>query len=556
MTYPLPLRKAEVVASRGVVASNHPLASNAGIEMLARGGNAVDAAVATLFALTVVEPMMVSIAGAGFFVIRDGKTGNVVTLDNYATCPAAATETMYTPIPDPVEWLAEGDENRTGHKAVGVPGALKGWAEALSRFGRLSLATVMAPAIRYAADGFPASPYLVQAITESRAGLARFPASAAVFLPHGAPPQPGTTIVRSDYAETLRAIAMSGPDALYHGPIGELLVADMAANGGLITMDDLANYRVIERAPVRGTYRGHEIVSMGPVSSGGTHIIQMLNILSGYDLAAAGFGTARAVHLMAEALRIAFADWNRYMADPATTDVPVKWLTSMAYADERRAAIDPARATPHTAGAYPGIESANTTHMTAADADGMFVSTTQTLNRLFGSKVTTPGTGMLLNDNMSLMNPTPGTTNSIAGGKRILSCMSPTLVLKDGKPLMALGTPGGRRIFGSVMQGIINVLDHGMALQEAVEAPRVWTEGPTLEVEDRFPDLPGLVASLEAMGHRVQVVPKVAGGMNGVMQDPATGFLRGAACWRADGAPIGISGGPAWLAGGSLPGQE
>ena len=554
MTYPLALRKAEVVASRGVVTSNHPLASNAGIEMLARGGNAVDAAVATLFALTVVEPMMVSVFGAGFFVIRDGATGTVVTLDNYATCPAAATATMYTPIPDPVEWLAERDANRIGHKAVGVPGALKGWAEALRRFGRLSLADVMAPAIRFAADGYPASPYLVQSITETAAALARFPASAAVFLPDGAPPKPGTMIVRSDYAETLRAIAISGPDALYRGPIGELVAADMAANGGLITMDDLANYQVIEREPVRGTYRGHEVVSMGPVSSGGTHIIEMLNTLSGYDLAASGFGTARTIHLMAEALRIAFADWNRFMADPATTDVPVAWLTSMAYADERRAEIDPERATPHTAGRYPGMEGMNTTHVTTADADGMFVSTTQTLNRLFGSKVTTPGTGMLLNDNMSLMNPTPGTTNSIAGGKRTLSCMSPTLVLKDGEPLMALGTPGGRRIFGSVMQGIINVLDHGMTLQEAVEAPRIWTEGPTLEVEDRFPDLAALVASLEAMGHRVQVVPKVAGGMNGVLRDETTGMLRGAACWRADGTPIGISGGPAFIAGPSLPG--
>ncbi len=554
MAYPLALRKAEVVASRGVVTSNHPLASNAGIEMLAQGGNAVDAAVATLFALTVVEPMMVSVFGAGFFVIRDGATGKVVTLDNYATCPAAATETMYTPIPDPVEWLAERDENRIGHKAVGVPGALKGWAEALSRFGRLSLAEVMAPAIRFAADGYLSSPYLVQSVTETASALARFPASAAVFLPNGAPPKPGTRIIRSDYAETLRAIAMSGPDALYRGPIGELVAADMAANGGLLTMDDLAHYRVIEREPVRGMYRGHEIVSMGPVSSGGTHIIEMFNILSGFDLGASGFGRARTIHLMAEALRIAFADWNRYMADPATTDVPVAWLTSIRYADERRAEIDPQRATPHTAGCYPGMESANTTHVTTADADGMFVTTTQTLNRLFGSKVTTPGTGMLLNDTMSLMNPTPGTTNSIAGGKRILSCMSPTLVLKDGAPLMALGTPGGRRIFGSVMQGIINVLDHGMTLQESVEAPRIWTEGPTLEIEDRFPDLAVLVGALEAMGHTVQVVPKIAGGMNGVLRDAATGMLRGAACWRADGTPIGISGGPAFIAGPSLPG--
>ena len=550
MAYPLSLRKSEVVASRGVVAANHPLASTAGAEMLARGGNAMDAAVATLFALTVVEPMMVSIFGGGFFVIRDA-TGAIATLDNYAVCPAAAHATMFRPIPDPEEWRTEGDENRVGHKAVGVPGALAGWTDALARFGRLSLAEVIAPAIRYAADGFPASPYLIAAIADTAPALARFPASAAVFLPDGVPPRPGARIVQRDYADSLRAIAAQGPDALYRGPLGESVAADMAAHGGLISMEDLAAYRVIEREPVRGAYRGHEIIAMGPVSSGGTHLVEMLHILSGYDLAASGFGTARTIHLLAEALRIAFADWHTYMADPATTPVPVAWLTSMAYADQRRAEIDPARATPHTAGAYPGRESATTTHVTTADADGLVVSATQTLNNLFGSKVTAPGTGILLNDHMSLMNPAPGMTNSIAGGKRILSCMCPTLVLKDGAPLLALGTPGGRRIFGAVMQAISNVLDHGMTLQEAVEAPRIWTQGAILEVEDRFPDLSALVGALEGMGHRVQVVPTVAGGMNGIMRDATTGLLHGAACWRADGTPIGISGGPAWSAGAS-----
>jgi gamma-glutamyltranspeptidase/glutathione hydrolase len=219
----------------------------------------------------------------------------------------------------------------------------------------------------------------------------------------------------------------------------------------------------------------------------------------------------------------------------------------MAYADERRGAIDLARAEHHPAGSYAGSESATTTHVTVADADGMVVSTTQTLNDLFGAKVMTPGTGMLLNDTMALMNPTPGQTNSIAGGKRILSSMSPTIALRAGVPVLALGTPGGRRIFGSVMQAIVNVLDHGMTLQEAVEAPRIWTEGLTLEVEDRFPNLAELVAGLEALGHAVQVVPAVAGGMNGVMRDAATGLLHGAACWRADGTPVGISGGGAWM---------
>ncbi len=553
MTYPLPLRKREVIASRGVVATNHPLASAAGVEMLGRGGNAVDAAMAALFALTVVEPMMVSIFGSGFVVVRD-TAGVVTTLDNFATCPGAATETMFRPLPSTTEWLTEDDENRLGHKAVGVPGALAGWTEALRRWGALPLATVIAPAIRYAADGYPASPYLVNAIAENVAGLGRFPASAAVFLPDGAPPRPGDPIVRRDYAETLRAVAASGPDALYRGPIGEAVVADMAANGGLITMDDLATYNVIEREPVRTTYRGATITGMGPVSAGGTHIAQMLNILSSFDLAAAGFGTARTIHLMAEALGVAFADWARYMADPAFTDVPVRWLTSMAYADERRAAIDLHHASSHRAGQRPVMESVNTTHVTVADADGMFVTTTQTLNRLFGSKVTTPGTGMLLNDMISNMNPFPGETNSIAGGKRILSSMSPTIVERDGAPLMALGTPGGRQIFPAVMQGIINVLDHGMTLQEAVEAPRIWTDGGTLLLEDRFPNLPALVAELEGMGHQISIVPKVAGGMNGVLRDARSGLLHGAACWRADGTPVGVSGGPATLEGNTLAG--
>ena len=546
MVYSLPQRKDEVVASRAVVATNHPLASTAGAEMLARGGNAVDAAVAALFALSVVEPMMVSICGAGFFLIRDA-AGQVVTLDNYACCPRDATPDMFIPLADAAEWRTQDDENRVGHRAVGVPGTLAGWCGALARFGRLSLPEVLAPAIRFAEGGFSASPYLLAAIRDTASDLARSPAAAAVFLPRGQPPRPGEVIVQRDYAQTLQTIALLGSDALYHGPLGAALVADMRTHGGLISHEDLAAYRVVEREPVRGTYREHEIVSMGPVSSGGTHIVQMLHLLSGFDLHQAGFGTTRTIHLMAEALRIAFADWHAYMADPAFLPVPVAWLTSMAYADERRAEIDPVRARSHRAGAYPGSESANTTHVTVADADGWFVSATQTLNNLFGAKVMTPGTGILLNDTMALMNPTPGETNSIAGGKRILSCMSPTLVLKDGMPLMALGTPGGRRIFGAVMQAIMNVLDHGMTLQQAVEAPRIWTEGPILEIEDRFPDLAGLVENLEALGHRVQVVPTVAGGMNGVMRDAATSLLHGAACWRADGTPVGISGGPAWM---------
>jgi len=544
--------KQEVVASRAIVAANHPLASVAGAEILALGGNAVDAAVATLFVLSVVEPMMVSPFDAGFFVIRDGRTGETITIDNYATVPARATPEMFTPIADSLDYETVGQENDIGYLSVAVPGALKGWTHAVARYGRLPFARLLEPATRHAADGFPASAYLVQLIADGRAALERFPATAAVFLPGGQAPTVGQRIVRADYARTLRQIANEGPETLYTGALARTIADDMVANGGLITLDDLANYRVIERAPVRSTYRGHEILSMAPPSSGGTHIAQILNLLEGFDVGHGDlrFGTPGYQHLFAEALKIAFADRRRYMGDPETTPVPVEWLTSKAYADERRAGIDLARAQDHAAGAgadvarFLGGEGANTTHLTLIDDEGTIVSTTQTLNSAFGSKVTCPGTGMLLDNCMVLMDPVPGRANSIAGGKRILSSMSPTIVLRDGAPFMALGTPGGKRIFPAVAQGIINVIDHGMTLQEAVEAPRCWTQGADLELEADFPDLDELRAALEARGHRVTIVEKVAGGMNGVHVTP-DGLLHGAACWRADGVPLGISGGTA-----------
>ena len=549
--------KQEVVASRAVVASNHPLASVAGVETLLRGGKAVDASVATLFALTVVEPMMVSPFGAGFFTIRDGRTGDVAFIDDYAVVPFASRPDMFDPIPGDLDYNTTDGANMAGYRSVATPGALRAWAEVVRRFGRLSLAQTIEPAIRYAAAGFAASQYLVQSITNAAADLARFPASAEVFLPGGKPPAVGDRIVRADYARTLQQIADEGPETMYTGSLARVIADDMAANGGLITLEDLDAYRVVERAPVRGTYRGYEIISTAPPSSGGTHIIQLLNLLEAFpvgkgDLA---FGQPGYVHLLAEGLKIAFADRRRYMADPDRVDVPVEQIVSRAYAERRRAGLDPARAQAHAAGEFAGApelvgaglsgpDGINTTHCTVIDDEGTIVASTQTLQAGFGSRVTTPGTGMLLNNHMSLMDPTPGGVNSIEPGKRILSSMSPTIVLKDGKPFMALGTPGGKRIFAAVAQGILNVIDHGMTLQEAFEAPRVWTEGPTLELEDGFANLADLRTALVGMGHQVKVVEKVAGGMNGVQVD-AAGLLHGAACWRADGVPIGVSGGTA-----------
>ncbi len=533
--------KQPATGSRGMVTSNHPLASLAGTEMLIKGGNAIDAAIATMFALSVVEPMMTTIFGAGFINIRLAD-GRCTTIDNYATVPGGATDSMFEPIPDNLDNDVAGDLNNTGYLAVATGGTLLGWARAVHSYGQLDLATVIAPAARYAREGFQVSPYLCQIIHDTAADLAKFPATAEVFLPGGSPPAVGDNIYRVDYANTLEQIGQFGPDYLYNGVLGQSIADDMAANGGIITMRDIENYQVFERTPVRGSYRGYEVVSMAPPSSGGTHIIQMLNILEHFDVAEMGFGTADSVHLLAEAMKLAFADRFVHMADPASKQVPIDHLISKSYAADIAHVIDFGQAKQYTASTPADGESSSTTHCCAMDSDGNVVATTQTLNGAFGSKVTVPGTGMLLNNCMHLMDPTPGRTNSIAPGKRILSSMSPTIVLRNGQPAFTLGTPGGVRIFGTVLQGIVNVIDHGMTLQQAVEAPRMWDRGPVLELEEGFEDWENLASQLEQRGHVVEKVFKVAGGMNGIRMAP-DGQMEGAACWRADGAPIGLSGG-------------
>ena len=332
------------------------------------------------------------------------------------------------------------------------------------------------------------------------------------------------------------------------------MAEDMERNGGLITVEDLHRYELKIREPVRGTYHGYELVAPGPTSCGGTHIIQALNILEEFDLKAMGYGTAQYFHLLAEVLKIIFADRYAFMGDPDVVDVPLDWLLDKGYAALRRQEIDMERATQHPPG-KPGStawETPDTTHITTMDADGNVVTMTQTIHEAFGSKVTTPGTGMLLNNTMYLFDPHTGQPNSIAPRKRQLSYQSPVMVLKDGKPFMALGTPGGSRVFSAVLQGIINVTSFGMTLQEAMEAPRIWTQGQELLVEQDVPS--SVMDELAAMGHQIEVVPKVAGGMNGVLLDPETGLMHGAACWRADGAPAGLSGGQArpGMAGGRI----
>jgi gamma-glutamyltranspeptidase/glutathione hydrolase len=531
--------KRPATAARGMVVTNHPLASAAGAEMLAAGGNAVDAAVAALFALTVVEPMMVGICGAGHAqLFLPGRAHTVI--DGYTTAPAASHPSMYRPLSD--EWPdymeTQGRENAVGVRAAGVPGTLAAWCEMLARFGTLDLEAALAPAIRHAEHGFRVTGYLSECLAEAAPDLARFPASARVFLPGGAPLARGDRLVQADYAATLRTIAREGAAALHGGALGQRVAEYMARDGGLITLHDLRAYRTVERTPVRGTYRGHEIAGCAPPTGGGIHLIQMLNVLEGFDVGALGFGTVDGIHLLAEAMKIAFADRAAATGDPAFVDVPVARLVAKDYAAARRAGIDMAKAGTHAAAV--GAGSAHTTHVTVADAEGNVVAATQTIHELCGSRAMVPGTGMLLNNTMALFDPHPGHALSIAPGKRMTSSMAPTLVLREGRPAWALGLPGGTKIFTSVLQAIVNLIDHGMSLQEAVEAPRVWTQGQDLEVEAAIPE--PVRAGLGARGHRVVALPHVAGGMGAIAFD-RDGALTGASCWRADGTPIGVGGG-------------
>ena len=531
--------KRPVHAARGMVVTNHPLASAAGAEMLAAGGNAVDAAVASLFALTVVEPMMVGIFGAGHahLLLADGRH---TVIDGYTTAPAAARPDMYRPVSDawPDYMETAGQENSVGLRAVGVPGTLAGWCEMLARFGTLDLESVTAPATRHAERGFRVTGYLGECLVEAAPDLARFSASARVFLPGGAPLRRGERLVQSDYAATLRAIAASGPSVLYGGALGARVAEHMSREGGLITLADLVGYRTVERVPVRGTYRGFDVAGCPPPTGGGIHLIQILNLLEGYDVAGLGYATVDGIHLLAEALKIAFADRAAATGDPAFVDVPVARLIAKDYAVTRRADIDMAKAGAPAAAVAAG--SSHTTHVTVADGDGNVVAATQTINSLFGSRAMVPGTGMLLNNTMALFDPHPGHVLSVVPGKRMTSSMAPTILLRDGRPVLALGLPGGMRIFASVLQAIVNVVDHGMSLQEAVEAPRVWTQGQELEVEGAVGD--DVRAGLAARGHHVVAVPHVAGGM-GAIAFEADGGLTGASCWRADGSPVGLGGG-------------
>lgn len=540
MPYGFTCEKQPATGSRGMVVTNHPLASGAGAQVLLAGGNAVDAAVAALFALTVVEPMMVGVLGGGLAHIRLAD-GTHTILDGLSTAPRRAAPDMYRPMPDglPGGYEVQDRLNHRGPLAVAVPGALAGWCLALRRYGTAPLADVLAPAIQAAELGWTVTPYLSTCVGDCAADLARDPDLAALFLPGGAPVAAGTRMRRPDYAATLRLIAQDGPEALHGGALGSALAAYMASSGGLVDAGDLRAYAVKERAPIRGAYRGWEIIGPPPPASSGVHIVQMLNMLEAYDVRGLGFGSADGAHLLAEVMKLAFADRAVATADPDFVDVPVGRLTSRAFADARRAGIRMERAQAFQPGLLRG-DSADTTHVTVADSAGNVVSSTQTINGLFGARVSVPGTGLICNNYMYNFDPHPGRALSIQPGKRVFTSMAPMMAAREGRLAYALGLPGALRIFPSALQALLNLLDHGMSLQQAVEAPRLFTQGGELELEP--PLFATLAPALSARGHVVREQPRVAGGMNAI-EFREDGTLQGAACWRADGTPVGIGGG-------------
>lgn len=541
--WPLFALTAPVRAPHAMVSSVHPIASEVGVRVLRDGGNAVDAAVAVGFALAVVHPSAGNLGGGGFAVIRLAD-GTVTTLDYREVAPGRATRDMYL---DSLGNLT--DKSVTGHLAAGVPGSVAGLVEAQRRFGRVPLARVVSPAVRLAREGFLLDEHRSASLARAAPRLRQFDASRRQFLmPNGEAPPPGTRFVQRDLARTLQAIADSGSHVFYEGTIADLIVAEMARGGGLISREDLARYRAIWRDPVAIRYRGYTIHSMPPSSSGGVTMGEILNILEGLE-PLPPFGSAPQVHFTAEAMRRAFTDRNHYLGDPAFVDMPLDRLLSKAYAAERRRGIDPARATP-SSGVRPGAgDGTETTHYSVVDEQGNAVSVTTTINSGYGSAVTVRGAGFLLNNEMDDFTGAPGqpnqyglvqgAANAIAPRKRMLSAMTPSVVVDPaGALFMVVGTPGGPTIITTVSQVISNVIDHGMSLAQAVAAPRVHHQAlPDQIFYEAGGLMPEVVAALEAMGHTLYERSGTRGEVAAIIR--SAGLWIGVADPRAGGGSAG-----------------
>jgi len=544
---------------QGMVVTANEQASEAGVAMLRAGGNAVDAAVAASFVVSVTRPQSTGIGGGGFFLLYRAENKETIAIDFRERAPRRATRDMFLRDGKAVPELSRG-----GPLAVAVPGLVAGLVEVQQRYGTKPLAEVMEPAIRLADEGFPIYTQLAEAITYRAKLLGAFPATRAIYFREDRPLGQGDLLIQKDLARTLREIAAQGKDAFYRGRVAKALVEEMRARGGLITQEDLDSYRVISRTPLIGSFHAAQIHAMPPPSSGGVLIVQMLNVLAGFPLPQIGFHTPQAIHLLAETLRLAFRDRARYLGDPDFAPVPLDTLLSADYATSQRAKIDLAKAKPSEAvPVEPAgkIESTSTTHLSVLDKDGNAVATTQTVNLFFGSGVMVPGTGVLLNDEMDDFSAQPdspnafgllGNTdaNAIAPRKTPLSSMSPTIVTRNGKVVLIAGSPGGSRIISATLQVLLNVLVYKMSLPEAMFAPRIHHQWfpDELQIEVQPESRPeGLVEALQQKGHKVTLLESndrtgrsVLGNVQAIAVDPESGLMIGVSDPRGEGRPRGF----------------
>jgi gamma-glutamyltranspeptidase/glutathione hydrolase len=520
----------------GMVVSASAIASRIGADVLSAGGNAVDAAIATGFALAVTYPTAGNIGGGGFMVIRM-PDGTVTAFDFREKAPLASRPEMF--LDSAGEYSSQVHHN--SHLAVGVPGTVAGFALAHEKYGTGAWARLVEPAVKLARDGFQVPPGLARSLRgQVNGSFQRYPASVAAYSKNGSPWEEGEVMRLPDLASTLARIQQNGRDGFYRGETARLVAEEMKRGGGIITEQDLERYQAKERRPVVGTYRGYEVISMPPPSSGGIALVEMLNILEGYDLKSMGHNSAPYVHRLAEAMRRAYRDRARYVADMDFVDVPITRLTSKEHAAQLRATIDERKATPSSPEdiAMEPPESPETTHYSVVDANGMAVSVTYTLEAGYGSKIVVPGAGFLLNNEMGDFNAKPGLTNEsgLIGTQpnlarpeqRMLSSMTPSILAKDGKLVAVIGSPGGRTIINTVLQVTLNVVDFGMGIQDAVTAPRLhhqWLPD-RISIEDEGAS-EATVAALEAMGHSVRVGGR-QGTAHSIMVDPSTGAVIGA----------------------------
>jgi gamma-glutamyltranspeptidase / glutathione hydrolase len=542
-----------VRARHGIVASTNEIATNVGVDIMKRGGNAVDAAIAVAFALAVTHPAAGNLGGGGFMMIRlqDGRT---TAIDYREMAPAAATRNVYL---DKNGNVIEGEGGSIeGYRAAGVPGTVRGMELALKTYGsgKLSWAQLIEPARRLAANGFTVNHSLERSLRGSRDYLSQYPETKRIYLNNGKLYSEGDRFVQPDLAATFARLQQRGPNEFYEGQTAQLIAADMKRHNGLLTLEDLHGYVAKERQPLRGNYRGYEVISMPPPSSGGAVLIEMLNILEGYDFKKMDWASSARYHLMTEAMRRAFADRAEYMGDTDFVKVPIAGLVDKKYAAQLRNTINPERASTSeqvTAGKPLGYESEETTHFTVVDAAGNAVSNTYTLNNSFGSAVVAQGTGLIMNDEMDDFAAKPGTPNlygliqgernAVAPRKRPLSAMTPTFVLRqDGSLWFTVGSPGGPTIINTVLDVITNVVDYGMNIQQAIDAPRIHHQWLPDELVFEPYGLSGdTQTALTARGHKL-AKPRYLGDAEGIMIEEKTGMRLGATDpRRSDGLAVG-----------------